>query len=231
MENKEARCLMEKIKVLNVDDHYMFLKGLESTIDQNNSLELAGEARTGEEAVLLARKLNPDVILLDINLAPVGGLVILREIMEEMPDSRVIILASEEDEVNLFDAIKSGAKGILLKNLQPNELFTFIHIVHRGEYVFTGPIAKKIIHCISHLEENSLEGCKKGNMLTKREKEILFEVTKGMTSRQIACSLFISENTVKNHIRNIMEKLQINNRVQAASYAMKEGWLQQVEQL
>ncbi|WP_158587509.1 response regulator [Neobacillus notoginsengisoli] len=219
---------MEKIKVLLVDDHYLFLKGLESIIEGENSLEVAGEARTGDEAMTMVRSLNPDVILMDVNLAPEGGLETLKLIMEEMPDSRIIMLASDEDEKNLFDAIKFGARGLLQKNLQPNELFSFIQMVCRGEYIFSGPLAKQIINRVALIEECSHEAGKKGNMLTKREKEILVEVTKGMTNRQIASALFISENTVKNHIRNIMEKLQINNRVQAASYAMNEGWLQQV---
>ena len=141
------------------------------------------------------------------------------------------MLAVDEKEEQLLEALRLGAKGFLLKNILPNELLTFIHMIHRGESIISGPIARKIIDYFSNHQLSELKSVRplnKTDILTKREKEILMHVIKGSTNREIAAALFISENTVKNHLRNIMEKLQMNNRVQAATYALQEGWLQNV---
>ncbi|OCA91069.1 hypothetical protein A8F94_04200 [Bacillus sp. FJAT-27225] len=223
---------MEKINVLIVDDHYMFLKGLESIISEDSSLKIIGEARDGKEAVELANEKRPDVILMDVNMPTVGGIDALKTIIQDQPEINVLMMATDDNEESLMEAMKNGAKGYLSKHLLPDELLMFIRMVHRGEYIISGPLAKKIIEANTSTEQNTTEHeagmQKKENVLTKREKEILSHVSKGMTNRQIANALFISENTVKNHIRNIMEKLQMNNRLTAANYAKNEGWLQHI---
>ncbi|WP_059171101.1 response regulator transcription factor [Bacillus sp. FJAT-27445] len=219
---------MEKLKVLIVDVNFMFLKGLESILREEASLELVGQARNGCEALELAKDLKPNVILMDVNMPTEDGIAAMKKLIEELPESNILVLSVNDEEQDLLDALRNGARGYLLKSLLPNELIAFIHMANRGEYVISGPIARNIIDNIIRLENNFAAGKMgaKNNLLTKREKEILLEVTKGMTNRQIACTLFISENTVKNHIRNIMEKLHMNNRAQAAAFAMQEGWLQ-----
>ncbi len=218
---------MDKIKVLIADAHYMFIRGIESILSDDETLEIVGKAQTGIEAIEIARQSKPNVILMDVNMPIMNGLQALKQINAEIPESKVLILAVEEKEEQLFEALRSGACGYLLKNLLPNELLAFIHMIHRGEYIVSGPIAKMIVDSFANHQLTDMKSLrKKEDILTKREKEILTHVIKGLTNREIAAALYISENTVKNHLRNIMEKLQMNNRVQAATYALQEGWLQ-----
>jgi two-component system, NarL family, nitrate/nitrite response regulator NarL len=222
---------MDRIKVLIADDHYMFIRGIESILTDDESIQIVGKAQNGKEAYELAVKQNPDVILMDVNMPVLDGVQAMKMIMKEIPDVKILILTINDTEEQLFEALRYGAKGYLLKNLLPNELLTFIHMVNRGESILTGQVVGKVINYISRnpqMETQIVKTEKKTDILTKREKEILLQVMKGMTNREIAFALFISENTVKNHLRNIMEKLQKNNRVQAATYAMQEGWLQEL---
>jgi DNA-binding NarL/FixJ family response regulator len=221
---------MGKIKVLIADDHYLFIRGIESILMEDDSLQVIGKAYNGKEAHEMAKQLKPDIILLDVNMPILDGLQALRIIIKELPEVKVLMLTVNNNDDQLLDALKSGAKGYLLKDLLPNELLTFVHMVYRGESVISGHMAGKIIENLSkpnHASEPKKLEVKKLDVLTRREKEILTEVMKGLTNRQIAQFLCISENTVKNHMRNIMEKLRINNRVQAATYALQEGWLRQ----
>lgn len=222
---------MDKIKILIADAHYMFIRGIESILSDDETLEIVGKAQTGQEAYEFAKQHNPDVILMDVNMPIINGLEVLRKVSEEVPEAKVLLLAVDEKEEQLLEALRLGAKGFLLKNILPNELLTFIHMIHRGESIISGPIARKIVDYFSNHQLSELKSVRplhKTDILTKREKEILMHVIKGSTNREIAAALFISENTVKNHLRNIMEKLHMNNRVQAATYALQEGWLQNV---
>jgi DNA-binding NarL/FixJ family response regulator len=222
---------MDKIKILIADAHYMFIRGIESILSDDETLEIVGKAQNGHDAFELTKQYKPDVLLMDVNLPIIDGLEVLKKISESMPEVKVLLLTIDEIEEHLFEALRLGAKGYLLKNLLPNELLTFIHMVYRGESIISGPIVRKIVEFITSHQPSELKTVrtlKKTDILTKREKEILLHVIKGCTNREIAVSLYISENTVKNHLRNIMEKLQMNNRVQAATYALQEGWLQNI---
>ena len=220
---------MKKIKVLIADDHYLFVRGIESILSEDDSLQVIGKASNGEEAFEMAKQHLPDVVLLDVNMPVMDGLQALKLIIAELPDAKVLMLTMNDSDDYLIEALKSGAKGFLLKNLMPNELLTFIHMVNRGESVISGRMAGKIIENLTRSANLSTEiPDNKADKLTRREKEILTYVMKGLTNREIAGTLFISENTVKNHLRNIMEKLQMSNRIQAATYALQEGWLQEV---
>jgi DNA-binding NarL/FixJ family response regulator len=223
---------MDKINVLIADDHHLFIRGIESILFEDDSLHEIGKAANGKEAYEMAKQLKPDVILLDVNMPVLNGLEALKMIIEDMPDVKVLMLTVNDNDNQLFEALKSGAKGYLLKDLLPNELLTFIHMVYRGESIISGQMASKIIENMKRPNDTGIPQTNlavgKMDVLTKREKEILTQVMKGLTNREIASALFISENTVKNHLRNIMEKLHMNNRVQAATYALQEGWLQKV---
>ncbi|MEH7074004.1 response regulator transcription factor [Neobacillus drentensis] len=220
---------MKKIKVLIADDHYLFVRGIESILSEDDSLQVIGKASNGEEAFEMAKQHLPDVVLLDVNMPVMDGLQALKLIIAELPDAKVLMLTMNDSDDYLIEALKSGAKGFLHKNLMPNELLTFIHMVNRGESVISGRMAGKIIENLTRSANLSTEiPDNKADKLTRREKEILTHVMKGLTNREIAGTLFISENTVKNHLRNIMEKLQMSNRIQAATYALQEGWLQEV---
>lgn len=222
---------MEKVKILIADAHYMFIRGIESILSDDETLEIVGKAQNGKEAFELAVQKKPNVVLMDVNMPVMDGLESLKLISKELPEVKVLMLAVEDKEDQLFDALRSGAKGYLLKNLLPNELLAFIHMIHRGECIISGPIASKIADYFANYQPSELitaGSIRKEDILTKREKEILMQVIKGMTNREIAAALYISENTVKNHLRNIMEKLQMNNRVQAATFALQEGWLKNI---
>lgn len=222
---------MDKIKILIADAHYMFIRGIESIISDDEILEIVGKAQNGKEAFELAKQFKPNVVLMDVKMPIMDGLQSLKLITKEIPEVKVLMLAVEEREDQLFEALRSGAKGYVLKNLLPNELLTFIHMVQRGENIISGPIASKIVEYFTNHQPSELKSIgnlRKEDILTKREKEILIQVIKGFTNREIAAVLYISENTVKNHLRNIMEKLQMNNRVQAATYALQEGWLKNI---
>lgn len=223
---------MERIKVLIADDHYMFIRGIESILSEDDSIEVVGKAQNGQEVYEMSKQLNPDVILMDVNMPIIDGMQATKMILKEMPRVRVVMLTVNDTVEQLFESMRCGAKGYLLKNLLPNELLTFVHMVYRGESILSGPIVGKLFNYFSNhppIKTNITKSKKKTDILTKREKEILTQVMKGMTNREIALALFISENTVKNHLRNIMEKLQKNNRVQAATFALQEGWLQDTQ--
>ena len=220
---------MNEIRVLIADSQYMFIRGIECILSEDDSIVSVAKAQDGKEAYELALHHSPDVILMDVNLPIMNGLVTLKKLIKAIPDVKVLMFSVNEDEEALYEAISLGAKGYLPKNLLPNELITFIHMAARGERVISGPIAEKIMSCFTQqlLKGKAPTNVKQADILTKREKEILMQVVKGLTNKEIAITLFISENTVKNHLRNIMEKLQMNNRVQAATFAMQEGWLEQ----
>jgi two-component system, NarL family, nitrate/nitrite response regulator NarL len=222
---------MDKIKVLIADDHYMFIRGIESILSDDESIEVVGKAQNGQEAYEMTKQFRPSVILMDVNMPIIDGVQATKMILKEMPEIRVVMLTVNDTEEQLFESLRCGAKGYLLKNLLPNELLTFIHMVYRGESILSGPIVGKVFNYFSNhpsIEPQIMKSDRKSDILTKREKEILTQVMKGMTNREISLALFISENTVKNHLRNIMEKLQKSNRVQAATYALQEGWLQEI---
>lgn len=215
------------VRVLIVDDHHMFLRGIRSIIMDDETIEIVGEAHNGKEAYVKAKETKPDVILMDVNMPVCDGIEALRLIKADIPETNVLMLTVNEKDENLFEALKLGAVGYLLKNVLANELITFIHMASRGESAITGPMASKIVQFFSDKELKKTASIKRitSDVLTRREKEILQQVIKGLKNREIAEVLFISENTVKNHLRNIMEKLHMNNRAQVAAYALKEGWL------
>ena len=219
---------METIKVLVVDDHTLFRRGIADVLSSQDDLELIGEAVDGLEGIEKARQLRPDVILMDLNMPNCTGLEAIQALQAEMPGTNVLILTVSEMEEDLFASIKYGAKGYLLKNAEPDELIQAIHHVARGESIILPLMATKLL-----IEFQNLSSGRKKKPdddeggLSPREKEVLQLVAKGATNREIADSLFISENTVKTHLQNIMEKLHLANRSQAAAYAIQKGLISQ----
>ncbi len=215
---------MEPIKVLLVDDHALFRKGVASALALQRDIEVVGEAANGEEALAKARELMPDVILMDISMPISDGLEATRRIKAEVPHVKIIILTVAEEDKSLFEAIKSGAHGYLLKTIEPRPLFEALRGVFRGEAPISRVTASKILGEFARQgqratpEEASLAG-----KLSPREHEILELLTKGATNKEIAATLCISNHTVKNHLQNIMEKLHTQNRVQVVAYALQAG--------
>jgi two-component system nitrate/nitrite response regulator NarL len=214
---------MEPIRVLLVDDHLLFRSGLASLIDPLEDMEVVGEAGDGREALERARELMPDLILMDIQMPGWDGLKATRLIKEEMPYVKIVMLTVSDDDKDLFEAIKSGAQGYLLKNLSSEELLEMLRGVYRGEAPISGLTAARILDEFARLAQKETWVPNSGESLTPREREVLQLVAQGATNKEIASQLFIAENTVKNHLRNILAKLHLQNRVQAAAYALREG--------
>lgn len=217
---------MPPISVLIVDDHTLFRKGLSNLMQQQEEIRVVGEADTGREGVALAKSLRPDVILMDVKMPDCDGIQATLSIREAQPDARVIMLTVSEEDEDLFAAIKAGARGYLMKNVEPDRLIKAIHLVMRGEPVMTHSMASKLMDEFSSVAKR-VDGPPKRSPLTRRETETLQRLAKGESNKEIAGALCISEHTVKIHLKNILKKLHMNNRIQAAIYAYQAGLIDQ----
>lgn len=217
---------MEPLRILLVDDHVLFRKGVAALLTSRKGLEVVGEAGDGLEAVARARETVPDLILMDIGMPKCDGLEATRRIKREMPHVKIIVLTVSDDDQDLFEAIKSGAQGYLLKNLEPYQLFDMLESISRGEAPLSGAIAAKILEQFCRSDRGVIQEPETRDELTGREIEILQLVVEGKTNKEIGATLFISENTVKIHLRNILEKLHLQNRIQAAVYAVRQGMVE-----
>ncbi len=211
---------MERMRILAVDDHVLFRKGLVNLLSCQEDMEVVGEADDGLAALAMARTLMPDIILMDISMPGCDGLEATRLIKAEMPYAKIVILTVSEAEGDLFQAIKYGAHGYLLKSLEPEELFQLLRGVQKGDAPISPIMASKILDEFSRPlpKQPSPE-----ETLTPREREVLELLAWGATNKDMASRLCISENTVKNHLKNILEKLHLQNRVQAAAFAVRQG--------
>ena len=216
---------MEKLRILLVDDHILFRKGIASLLSTRPDMTVAGEASDGLEAVKMAQETKPDLILMDVNMPRQGGLETVKVLKEEMSEIPIVMLTVSDDDDDLFEAVKSGAKGYLLKNLEPQQLYDMLDRVRQGEAAISGSMATKILQ--EFRKPQSIEAGQAGNPdeLTPRETDVLEQVVTGATNKEIAETLFITENTVKIHLRNILEKLHVQNRIQAAVHAVRTGML------
>ncbi len=219
---------MERIKVLVVDDHTLFRHGIISVLKNEEKLEVVGEGTNGLEAIKMAEEKAPDVIVMDLNMPQCTGLEATQALQTELPDINILVLTVSDKEADLFAAMKFGAKGYILKNTEPEELVLAILHIARGGVIVSPAMATKLLGEFKDFEHVSEPQPVEENDAkpSPREKEILQLLAQGATNKQIAGSLFISENTVKTHLRNIMEKLHIANRSQAAAYAVSRGLVQ-----
>jgi len=208
---------VDAIRVLIVDDHQLFRRGVSSLLAGREDIEVVGEANNGAEAVERARELMPDVVLMDIKMPELDGIAATKQLKAEMPYVRIMMLTVSETDEDLFEAIKAGASGYLLKNVDPDHLVASVLQVQRGEVPIAPTMAAKILRELTTPSETSIQA------LTSRERQVLELLASGMANKEIAFTLKISENTVKNHLRNILEKLHLQNRVQAALYAVRMG--------
>ena len=213
---------MEKnIRILIVDDHAIVREGLRGLIEVEPDMELAGEASSGVEGVEKALALRPDVILMDLLMPEKDGVTAIKEIKANWQEARVLVLTSFLEDDKVFPAIESGALGYLLKDTQPDELLEAIRAVHRGETMLHPSIAKKIMQRIQESSESSKKP--EGPELTERELDVLRLLAQGDGDRDIAEKLVVSERTVHFHVGNILSKLHLANRTQAALYAIRKG--------
>ncbi len=216
---------MDSIKVLIVDDHTLFRRGIAAVLANQEGLEVVGEASDGLEAIEKSKEIAPDVILMDLNMPRCSGLEAIQALQAEMPQVNILVLTVSEMEADLFAAIKFGATGYLLKKAEPEELVHAILHIAQGGAIVSPLMATKLLTEFKDLAAGAeREPNKNANAdLSPREGEVLQLVAQGATNKEIADSLFISENTVKTHLRSIMEKLHLANRSQAAAYAVKRG--------
>jgi len=218
-------------KILLVDDHAPFRVGMRQILERGEDFEVVGEAEDGRDAFSLASDLSPDIVLLDLSLPPPGGIETTQRIKREVPSIGIIALAVAEDEDQLFDAIKAGAAAFVVKDIGPDDLVTVIRRVRAGEYlindkVFSRPsVAGRVLKEFRELAVYGQEAAPIFAPLSPREVEILDNIARGMTNKQVAYALTISEQTVKNHMSSILRKLSVNDRTQAVVYAMKQGWI------
>jgi two-component system, NarL family, nitrate/nitrite response regulator NarL len=212
------------VRILVVDDHALLRQGIVKVLAEERDLQVVGEAVNGQEAIAKAAELMPDVILMDISMPEMGGLEATRRIKHEMPYVRIVILTIADDDQSLFEAVKSGAQGYLLKNVDPSVLVTTVRGVAAGETAISRTMASKLIGEFSTQPERPVAASPTGVALTPREKGVLELVAEGKSNRDIASALGIAENTVKNHLKNILEKLHLENRVQAAAFALRQGF-------
>ena len=210
------------MRILIADDHTLFRDSLRSLLT-SHGFEIVGEARAGSEAIELTRRLQPDIVLMDLSMPGLDGLSATRLISAEMPQVKVIVLTASDDDAKLFEAIKSGAQGYLLKNLESKEFFALLEGVGRGEPALTPLLASKLLQEFARPPRPAAES-HDPDALTDREREVLELLVRGVTSnRKLAKNLGVSENTVKFHVRNILDKLHLHNRAQVVGFALRHG--------
>lgn len=209
------------MNILIADDHALFRDSLRSLLEAHG-LSVIGEARNGREAVELARRLQPDIVLMDLSMPELDGLSATRLISADQPEVKVVVLTASDEDAKLFEAIKSGAQGYLLKNLESDEFFALLEGIGRGEPGLTPALARKLLLEFARPVQASAPPAHDPDALTEREREVLELLVQGVTSnRKLARQLGVSENTVKFHVRNILDKLHLHNRAQVVSYAIR----------
>lgn len=210
--------------VLIVDDHALFREGLHNIITRWEDFKVVGEAKNGQEALQFAQELMPDIILMDISMPVMNGIEATQRIVREIPSISVVILTMSEEAEDLFEAIKVGARGYVLKDTPSHRLHDKLVGVLQGEAPLSGLMATKILNEFNKLNEGPEARLVAGrDPLTAREQQVLELVVQGLSNPEISARLFLSQNTVKKYLHNVLEKLHLNNRVEAAIYAVREG--------
>ncbi len=216
---------MKPIRVLLVDDHTLFRKGLVGLLERDKEFEVIGEAENGMEGINKAKQLKPDLVIMDIHMPGTSGIDATRRIRELLPSSKVVILTVSEKDKDIFEAIKSGAHGYLLKTLEPDELRTMLRGVFEGEAPISRVTASKILIEVAAQVARKSDNAE--DELSARERDVPQLLATGLTNKEIGKKLAMAENTVKTHLKNILNKLHLQNRVQAATYAHQKGFASQ----
>jgi Response regulator containing a CheY-like receiver domain and an HTH DNA-binding domain len=213
------------IRILLVDDQPLFRRAIATLIAEQPGLEIVGEAGNGLEAIEMAHALHPDLVIMDVEMPVMNGVEATRRIRDELPGVKVVILTVSETDDHLFDAIRWGAHGYLLKNLRPEQLYDLIRAVMRNETVLSPAIAGRLLREFRERPDRPTVTTVEtsGPLLTQREVQVLQLVAEGLSNKEIGGQLSITEGTVKNHVHNALEKLQLENRIQAAAYVIRHG--------
>ncbi len=214
---------MKPLRILLVDDHDLFRKGVAALLALKPDMQVVGEAGDGDQALERARETHPDIILMDINMPKCNGLEVVKSIKQEMPQVRVVMLTVSDSDRDLFAAIRNGADGYLLKNLKPERLFEMLEGMRQGDSPISDSLTTKVLGELRQHDKPEADAPPPNDGLTDRDLQVLQCVARGATNREIAKTLCITENTVKIHLHNILEKLHVENRIQAAMYAVRAG--------
>jgi two-component system NarL family response regulator len=217
------------MRILLADDHGLFLEGLQNLLRASGH-QVVGTAHDGLEALQMARELSPEVILMDIRMPRCDGLTATRLIQAELPEIRIVMLTTSADDADLFDALRSGASGYLLKNLQPNQLFDYLDGLARGEAPLSRELSARLLREFAHqaaaLEERSAPDSAEASAapeLTARQRQILEMVATGLSYKEVGAALSITEHTVKYHMGEVLRRLHLRNREQVVAYALRSG--------
>lgn len=216
------------LRVLLADDNVLFREGMASLLARCDDVQVVGQAKDAAEAVRKTSLLRPDVVLMDLAMPLGGGVEATRRIIEERPDQTICMLTVSEQISDLFAAIRAGARGYLVKTVQLDDLCDGLHILHEGGSVVTPHLATDLLDEFARLAQGVREGPSEAEKLTGREREVLELVAQGASNKEIAQKLVIAENTVKVHLRNILDKLHLRNRQQAAAFAVQEGLVRDI---
>lgn len=212
---------MKKTRILLLDDNSLFRSGVKSLLQNEGGFEIIGEAVNAQEGIEIARDLAPDVILMDITMPDIEGAEAITALLDVAPSTNILVFTFSKDKNDLFDAIKAGARGYILKNEEPINIIRFLKCVASGDAAvsesLTSTIVERFRSLIRHRYENE-------SVLTPREREIIILLAEGMSNREIAMKLCLSERTVKNHIQHLLKKLNLKSRIQAAVYVTTQGW-------
>jgi two-component system NarL family response regulator len=214
----------EAIRVLICDDHALFRRGLIMVLESEDGIEVVAEAEDGKEAIQQAEDVLPDVVLMDVRMPRMSGIEATRVIVESVPTAKVLMLTVSDEEEDLYEAVKAGATGYLLKEISIEEVANAIRAVVMGQSLISPSMASKLLSEFNNLARQAQQKVI-APKLTDRELQVLKLVAQGMSNREAAETLFISENTVKNHVRNILEKLHLHSRTEAVVYAVRENLL------
>ncbi|MCH8279620.1 MAG: response regulator transcription factor [Chloroflexi bacterium] len=226
---------MTKIRVLVVDDHDLFRRGLMEVLEEEDDITVIGEARNGQQAIDRAGELSPDVVFMDLNMPGQNGIEATAYLTQKWPDLKVLVLTVSEEAADLYRALSVGARGYVLKISDPQEIIDALRQVHQGWVVVSPAMAPRFLSELGQGPDigaapQTVGGLPAGEtQLTPREMEILRLVARGMSNSELADTLMVSENTVKTHVKNILAKLHMKNRREAAAYAAKLGFMQPAE--
>ncbi|HET7580077.1 MAG TPA: response regulator transcription factor [Bacillales bacterium] len=211
------------IKILLADDHLVVLQGLRFFLNTQKDFDIVGEASNGAEAVALVDELKPDVVLMDLVMPELDGIEATKKIKETLPDVKVIVLTSFADQDHVLPALRAGAEGYQLKDIEPDELARTIRAAYRGEKMLHPQATQQLLSQMTGAPAEN-DGNPKIEDLTPREKDVLQQITLGKSNKEISADLYITEKTVKTHVSSILSKFELHDRTQAAILAMKNGW-------
>ncbi len=212
-------------RVLVVEPHPIMQVGLRSVLESASGVELVGVCEDGASALQLCRETQPDLVILEVNLPGMNGVQVCQAIKRDHPQTEVLVLTADDRDETVFEAIRAGATGYILKDITPENLVRAIHAIVKGQTMVHPRIARRVLDRLSLLAQDEEGSRLYGDGLTEREVEILVEVAKGATNKEIARKLFISESTVKSRLRNIFRKISVRDRAEAAAYAIRKGYM------